>query len=146
MKFLKRIAGFPPCGEDEYDSFINYCIFVEADLAEKLHDRLKLKQIKPFLDKECLKKGENWKVGFLRGLKVSRTFLAAYSSKGLSPCREATRDHSGDIALLEYHIALAINESAGKFVVLLHIGEYTSDGLLKKFGDFNLALYPDVSM
>jgi len=41
-------------------------------------------------------------------------------------------------------MALAINLSSDKFVIPVHVGEYTEDGFLKKFGDFNLSLYPDV--
>jgi hypothetical protein len=49
-----------------------------------------------------------------------------------------------DNVLLEYQMALALNESTGSFVVPVHIGEYTSDGFLKKFSEdgFDLPAYP----
>jgi len=119
-------------------------VFSEANVAEKLYDKLRLKGCKPFWDKESLKSGENWKVGFLRGLKNSRTFLAVISSQGLERCRDASRDHTNDNVLLEYQMALAINESNGKFIIPVHAGEYAINGDLKKFSNsdsFNTALY-----
>jgi hypothetical protein len=57
-------------GENTYDCFINYRVATDADLAEKLFLYLNLAGYHPFLDKKCLKNGENWKDGFLKGFSA----------------------------------------------------------------------------
>jgi hypothetical protein len=63
-KTLKK--GFGD-GINTYDCFINYRVAADSDLAEKLYLYLNLAGYRPFLDKKCLKNGENWKEGFLSG-------------------------------------------------------------------------------
>lgn len=106
---------------------------------------LKALNIHAFLDKKCLKDGEGWKVGFSKGLKNSRVFLALISSKALFRVRDPHADHTYDNVLLEYETALKIDSTDKDFnyICPLHIGEYKNDGSLIKFNDFASNLYPD---
>ena len=54
-------------GINSYDCFINYRVASDADNAEKLYLYLKTAGVNAFLDKKCLKNGEKWKDGFLKG-------------------------------------------------------------------------------
>ncbi len=54
-------------GVNSYDCFINYRVATEADVAEKLYYYLRSNGIHAFLDRKCLKNGQNWKDGFLTG-------------------------------------------------------------------------------
>jgi len=125
-EIARQLAGLPPHGEGENDCFVNYRAEADEILAEKLYDKLKHASS----DKECLRNGEDWKEGFLNGLKSSRS--AVISSKGLERCRDATRDHTSDNVLLEYQKGLAINEATGRFIIPVPVGS-----------DFNTALYPN---
>jgi hypothetical protein len=100
-------------GIDKYDCFLNYRVNADKDIAEKLFYMLKAAGIYAFFDKECLKKGEEWKEGFLAGLKNSRSFVALISRNCLSSVRDSKRDHSYDNVLLEYETALKIKASTG---------------------------------
>ncbi len=62
-------------GVNSYDCFINYRVATEADVAEKLYLYLRSNGIHAFLDRKCLKNGQNWKDGFLTGPLFSLTFL-----------------------------------------------------------------------
>ena len=85
-----------------------------------------------------------WRAGFLEGLRNSRKFLAIVSSAGLTAVRNPYVNHTHDNVLLEYQTALQISSHIddASYVVPVFIGEYT-DGMLKKFGDYDSALYPD---
>jgi hypothetical protein len=66
-KIVKTVGGGFGNGVDKYDCFINYRVAADADLAERLYLYLELKGVRAFLDKKCLKDGEKWKDGFLKG-------------------------------------------------------------------------------
>ena len=85
-----------------------------------------------------------WRDGFLKGLTNSRKFVAIISSAGLKAVRNPYINHTNDNVLLEYQTALQISSHIedASYVIPLFIGEYT-DGMLKKFGDYNAALYPN---
>ena len=129
--------------EGQYHAFISYRVAADSDVAEKLYYMLKLEGIEPFLDKFCLLNGEDWKVGFLRGLSNSATIIPLISSDGLKMCRDVGRDHTYDNVLLEYQMALAIAQEDTDFVVPVLVGKYPEPGMLKKFTDFNAKLYSD---
>jgi hypothetical protein len=138
----------------EYDCFINYRVSSEADVAEKLYLNLKLSGLNPFLDKMCLKDGQDWKTGFLSGLHSSKCFISLLSAKALKPATDRSRNHENDNYLLEIEHALENQRlSSGQdqqhqFIIPVHVGEYMElpppTGLvLVKFKDFNPLLYAE---
>jgi hypothetical protein len=140
--------------DKEYDCFISYRVSSEADVAEKLYLNLKLSGLNPFLDKMCLKDGQDWKTGFLSGLHSSKCFLSLLSAKALKPATDCTRNHENDNYLLEIEHALENQRlSSGtnqpnQFIIPVHVGEYIElpppTGLvLVKFKDFNPLLYAE---
>ena len=143
-KEAMKASGIP---FGEYDCFLNYRVRTDQKMVELLCSKLLNAGLKPFFDKECLVPGEGWKVGFLRGLQASSCFVACMSSDGLEQARDLYIDHSKDNVLLEYEMALAINEDRMKknhpeFVIPLLVGK--SDGRsLSKFRDFDLTFYAD---
>ncbi len=66
------VRGFGD-GVKKFDCFLSYRFSADADLAEKLYYALSLRGIFAFLDKKCLRNGENWKDGFLTGEDPSTT-------------------------------------------------------------------------
>ena len=140
-------AGIPP---KEYDCFLSYRVKADHHTAELLYAKLRDTDvgIKPFLDKQCLRTGEDWKMGFLRGLKSSSVFVALVSSDALAPVRDFEKDHTFDNVLLEYQMALEINDArkrAGKpeYIVPVLVAKEESEGRIKKFRDFDPSLYSD---
>ena len=61
----------PPQREFEYDYFINYRVKSELDVVEKSYYFLTSKGYKVYWDKKCLKSGQDWKEGFINGIKKS---------------------------------------------------------------------------
>lgn len=149
-KIREAIGSGEGDGVQSFDCFISYRVAADADLAEKLYLYLKSYNINAFLDKKCLKNGENWKDGFLSGLKRSKCFVALVSKKALNIVRDETVDHSTDNVLLEYETALLIKRKSKNknFICPILVGEYTlipqlQQSVLVKFADFNPTLYPD---
>eukprot|EP01038_Epipyxis_sp_PR26KG_P013759 gene13759-18452_t len=132
-------------GVNTFHCFISYRVSADSNLALNLYHALKLKGIYAFWDKACLKNGEDWKIGFLRGIHCSHKFLALMSRAGLEKDRDPYQDHTKDNVLLEYEIALKLKEKYGRsdFILPIHIGEGVRDGVLTKFNEFNPTLYPD---
>jgi hypothetical protein len=97
-------------GVETHDVFINYRVGSDADLAEKLYYALKSVGIHAFLDRKCLRDGEPWADGFVKGLSSSRKIICLMSRAGLVPVRDVTRDNSFDSVLLEYQVALLIRQ------------------------------------
>ncbi|KAJ3070159.1 hypothetical protein HDU99_002751, partial [Rhizoclosmatium hyalinum] len=80
-------ASLKACGEwfqsaETYDFFISYRVASDARVAMELYFRLSnqrvvdeygySRQVKVYWDKECLKKGQDWRDSFVQGLKNSR--------------------------------------------------------------------------
>lgn len=92
---------------------------------------------------QCLVDGMPWREGFLKGLVNSRKFVAIVSTEGLTQVRNPYVDHTHDNVLLEYQTALQISKhiNDSSYIIPVFIGEYEG-GMLKKFGDYNSAMYP----
>ncbi|KAI8607347.1 hypothetical protein BC830DRAFT_1175417, partial [Chytriomyces sp. MP71] len=89
------LAFVSACGgwfqeKETYDFFISYRVASEARVAMELYFRLKdqrildemgnSRQVRVYWDKECLKKGQDWRNGFVQGLKNSRCVLMLVSA------------------------------------------------------------------
>ena len=71
QKLEEIIASEGDCdGSSSYDCFISYRVSADQDVARSIHDHLQRKGVFSFWDSVCLKPGENWKDGFLQGVKV----------------------------------------------------------------------------
>ena len=116
--------GYMDCvGEmDAHDMFINYRVYTDADLAEKLYFAVSKEcGINAFIDKKCLVPGEDWMEGFIGGLKKSRTFVCLISTEGLKKAKNGEIDKSGDNLLLEYEIALMVSFTIGVMILTLFL-------------------------
>jgi hypothetical protein len=143
-KCLKSCVDVNP---KEYDCFLSYRVATNQALVERLYWCLRSEGLNPFFDKECLVLGEGWKEQFLRGLRSSRYFVACTSADGLTSARDRTRDHSEDNVLLEYQMALEINEKRNlakkpEFIVPILIAKADGNALVK-FRDFSESFYSD---
>ncbi|CAK4616562.1 hypothetical protein LEN26_015380 [Aphanomyces euteiches] len=137
------VAGPSQCdGETTYDCFVNYRVATEKVVAEKLYLHLQTHQLHPFLDRFCLKNGEPWREGFIRGLTQSRIFVALVSQAGLAKCRDDSVDHGVDNLLLEYEVALTMAEADPSFVILpVYVAATVAGGGFIKFQDFASDIY-----
>ncbi|ORY42842.1 hypothetical protein BCR33DRAFT_283265 [Rhizoclosmatium globosum] len=112
-------ASLQACGEwfkssETYDFFISYRVATDAKVAMELYFRLKdqrildeyghSRQVKVYWDKECLKKGQDWRDGFVQGLKNSRCVLMIMSPGAAE--RMKVSDVKGDNVLLEWETAI----------------------------------------
>jgi hypothetical protein len=90
-------------------------------------------------------KGFHLTVLYATGLGNSKQFLAVMSRDALAMVRDPARDHKYDNVLLEYETALKIKELTQDkdYIVPLHVGSNSKDGVLTKFTDFASTLYPD---
>ena len=66
-KIIQVVGKSAADGINSYDCFINYRVAADADIAEKVYLYLKANGIHAFLDKKCLKDGQDWKSGFIQG-------------------------------------------------------------------------------
>ena len=71
-------------GVETHDVFINYRVAADADLAEMLYYALKSVGIHAFLDRKCLRDGEPWLDGFIKGLSSSRKIICLMSRAALA--------------------------------------------------------------
>ena len=142
-------AGHAACdGKTTFDCFISYRVAADKDIAEKIHDKLSLKGLFPFLDKVKLKDGMPWKEGFLQGLSGSKCFVSVISRKALESCRDMKRNHTWDNVLLEIETALRYKATTGNasYIIPVHVGEYVNVNgaqMLCKFADFGGGIYAD---
>ncbi|KAJ3109782.1 NACHT, LRR and PYD domains-containing protein 14 [Phlyctochytrium planicorne] len=103
-----------------YDYFISYRVSSEFATARELRLRLMKHGKKVFLDQEELKDGEDWRQGFVTGLKRSKIVILLIS-RG---CIERMMRSSTDIdnVLLEWETALCASKLGFCHVVPVYIG------------------------
>lgn len=91
-----------------FDVFLSYRVKADKDHALKLYDLLTAKGITVWLDKKCLKDGENWEDGFCAGLVSSRIFVCLISKDGLKNFGNLQSDSYCDNVFLEHRFALEL--------------------------------------
>lgn len=137
-----------------YHIFISYRVATDAALAKSLCAALQESRrylpltagesvtVRCFFDQQNLKKGKDWREGFLNGLERSCLFLPIVSEAAVAPIKEVSaNDSKDDNVLLEYETALRL-KAARRLVILpllvgaTHAAEYN-------FGDFGPHVFPD---
>ncbi|KAJ3291915.1 hypothetical protein HDU76_007216, partial [Blyttiomyces sp. JEL0837] len=108
-----------------------YRVSVEAALARELRLMLKLRGLRAYLDVEELEDGEDWRNGFVQGLKNSRVMIPLVSKGCLD--RMSSSSLSTDNVLLEWETGLAAMERGFCHVipVFIGIGDYDFSKLPK---------------
>jgi len=108
---------------DEHDFFINYRVSTEGRLASDLAYKILIqldRDVKVFLDSQCLPFGESWQQSFIMGLKRSKIVVLLVSLEGLQNIKKAHEDQ--DSVLLEYEIARQRSVEGGVIVMPVWVG------------------------
>ncbi|KAJ3110621.1 NACHT, LRR and PYD domains-containing protein 14 [Phlyctochytrium bullatum] len=116
--------------EYKYDFFISYRVASDSNLARELNLQLNLLGYKAFLDQVELKDGEDWRKGFVNGLKRSKVVVLLVSKGCIE--RMKTSDINIDNVLLEWETAICAEQLGLCSVIPVMIGT----------GDLNFANYP----
>ncbi|KAJ3136758.1 hypothetical protein HK101_003967, partial [Irineochytrium annulatum] len=109
----------------KYDYFISYRFSADSFFARELQLHLQLEGAKVFLDQEELRDGEDWRKGFVEGLKKSKVVLFLVSPGCLA--RMHSSDRSTDNVLLEWETALTAEELGFTRVQPIYIGTGSVD-------------------
>jgi len=112
--------------------FVSYRVATDAALAERVTDKLQQKSVgtdsncrfRCFLDKQNLKVGEEWKQGFLSGLRGSCLFMPLISKGALKPLKAKYMNPArADNLLLELEMALEMRKNNDIAIFPLFVGE-----------------------
>lgn len=96
--------------EAEYDVFLSYRVASDSVHAEMLYNMLRSAGLRVWWDKECLKPGEPWDVGFCVGLMKSKAFLPVISREAIGSFTSLDSSSQCDHLLLEFVLALELRE------------------------------------
>jgi len=107
--FTGHTAGRLPGEEAEFDVFLSYRVDSDSAHVEQLYNLLVAKGLKVWLDKKCIKPGENWEKAFCAGLVKSKCFVPLLSKKAIKSRFEAlVEDSRCDNVLLEYRLSIEL--------------------------------------
>ncbi|KAJ3235834.1 hypothetical protein HDU81_011413 [Chytriomyces hyalinus] len=129
----------------QFHIFISYRVNTDADLAEKLADKLqqlpilneqRQVNIRCFLDKQNLKEGVEYTQQFLDGLQGSCLFLPLISEACLESMTKI-QDGWNDNVVREWQTALTLQQKNQLVIVPLLIGA-TVDRMYKRFDGFSI--------
>jgi TIR domain/Protein kinase domain len=96
--------------EAEFDVFLSYRVATDGEHARVLYHMLRNLGLRVWWDKECLKPGEPWDVGFCVGLMKSKVFLPIISQGAIGCFKDLNRESQCDHLLLEFVLALELRE------------------------------------
>ena len=96
--------------EAEFDVFLSYRVASDSKHAEMLYNMLRGAGLRVWWDKECLKPGEPWDVGFCVGLMKSKVFLPIISQGAIGCFTDLQCCSPCDHLLLEFVLALELRE------------------------------------
>lgn len=88
--------------------FLSYRVRSDQDLVLQLYDKLVALGLRVWLDKECLRPGQQWQDGFCEGLFSSRVFVPVLSKAGLANFSTLTANSECDNVMLEHLLALEL--------------------------------------
>ncbi|ORY23910.1 TPR-like protein [Rhizoclosmatium globosum] len=136
----------------EHDVFISYRVSSEAQVAkwlasliERVGRRRCNKDIRVFLDSNCLNKGEDWEQGFLNGLRNSKLIIYLISAASLETLIEKTNANKVDNVLLEIETGLKMKAADQARLLPIFVGSIMADGSYSPFDTsyFSGSKYPD---
>ncbi|ORY22403.1 hypothetical protein BCR33DRAFT_162027 [Rhizoclosmatium globosum] len=136
----------------EHDVFISYRVSSEAQVAkwlasliERVGRRRCNKDIRVFLDSNCLNKGEDWEQGFLNGLRNSKLIVYLISAASLETLIEKTNANKVDNVLLEIETGLKMKAADQARLLPIFVGSINADGSYSPFDTsyFSGSKYPD---
>ena len=130
--------------------FFSYRVSTDAELVERMHDKLRSQGVGVWWDKACLAPGLQWEQGFADGLFGAYVFVPFLSKAALAPFAKLQPGSGCDNVLLEFRLALELvarGELHRVFPVFLGEPEdYASLG--EGYGDFfqggGMPMAPDV--
>ena len=101
---MKQIVDIVLAGDDtggvsvirDCRVFIGYRVASDANLVERLYDKLKAAGVDVWWDKKCLPPGQPWEEGFADGLCSSNIFVPILSKAALAPCAQLTTSSACD--------------------------------------------------
>ena len=96
--------------EADFDVFLSYRVASDVKHASMVYKMLTGAGLRVWWDKECLKPGEPWDVGFCVGLLKSKVFLPIISQVAIGSFEGLKTDSPCDHLLLEFALALELRE------------------------------------
>ena len=90
--------------------FFSYRVSSDAELVEKIYDKLRAQNVDVWWDRKCLKPGQRWEEGFADGLLSSDIFVPFLSKDALEPFAGLARGSPCDNVLLELRMALMLKQ------------------------------------
>lgn len=106
--------------EGSWDIFLSYRVAADADLVERLYDKLSncdhangTRKLKVFWDRKCLTSGQSWELSFARALCCSQVVVPVCSRRtfclpGAHDMDQLTADGKADSVLLEWDMTLEL--------------------------------------
>ena len=118
--------------------FLSYRVSADADLVERVFDKLRIRGVDVWWDRQCLAPGQLWEDGFADGLLSSDVFVPFLSKAALAPFGSLQLTSRCDNVLLEYRMALELKERGLlRAVFPVFVGdEVNSTELGEGYGDF----------
>ncbi|KAJ3213100.1 hypothetical protein HDU67_003383 [Dinochytrium kinnereticum] len=104
----------------KFDFFISYRVASEYHLAREMRLQFAIRGKKAFLDQEELKDGEDWRKGFVTGLKRSKVIIFLISRGCIERMMRSGEDV--DNVLLEWETAMCAEQMGFCHVVPVYIG------------------------
>ena len=132
----------------EYDVFVSYRVKSDGGLAHDVYRKLRREALRVYLDTECLKDGENWEDGFMRGLEKSSIYVLLFSRAGMECLATPACTSKCDNVLLELRLARELQARRGRErfkVYSLLLGDYTQGEAFHSAFDWWKATYPSGS-
>ena len=117
--------------------FLSYRVKADAQLVERLYDKLRIRGVDVWWDAKCLPPGQPWEEGFADGLLSSDVFVPVLSKSALAPLASLSAASTCDNVLLEYRMALELKaRSHLRAIFPVLVGEMEQHSIGALYGDF----------
>lgn len=134
--YQKLTALVLHAGNRSFNIFINYRVWANAAIAEKMCYQLLAAKFQVFWDKRNLPDGAPWETCFRIGLRHSEHVVALLSADTLIGMRDNVVCGKQDNVLLEYELALDEAEQNQGFLLVALVGKNRrTDGKLQLWSD-----------
>jgi len=118
--------------------FLGYRVSKDADLVERIYDKLKAEGMNVWWDRRSLEPGKQWEQGFADGLCSSDIFVPFLSKAALENFADLTAEKMCDNVLLEHQLALELLHRGNlRAIFPILVGEPRLDAEYgEMYGDF----------